>query len=242
MKRKPAQLLSLIHRALLHFWPYKKMIYWLGLDGYRYKKYYKNLSYDNDTTVNASEVDGYRGEGEFERIVRLVDILVKHVPEPRAVLDIGCGTGRYLKRMHTIWPNAYFEGIDISQAIVENFTRKQVPGIPIHVMDIEADEQYHIDNRESFDLVCLIGIIQILSQRKTKRILEKVHTLCKDNGHIYIQFNLETAEKKTSVGYKRYSIPELTILLEMHGFQVIAAKKTTILKDYAYLVAKKTSQ
>lgn len=240
MKTPPGKLLSLIHRALLHFWPYKKLIYLLGMDSFRYKKYYKNLAY-GDTKVSDSDVDGYQGEGELEKVVQLVDQLASIVPVPRAVLDIGCGTGRYLKQMGNTWPDTYFEGIDISREIVEKFTRQQVPGVPIHIMDIEADEQFHIDNRESFDLVCLIGIVQIVSLRKIRRILEKVHTLCKAGGYVYIQFNLETEKKKSTVGYKRYSIEEISQLLKTQGFQVEKAAKTDILKDYAFLVARKES-
>ena len=52
-----------------------------------------------------------------------MDNLVSMVPEPEAVLDIGCGTGRYLKQMAAVWPGAHLEGVDISQEIVEKFLR-----------------------------------------------------------------------------------------------------------------------
>jgi SAM-dependent methyltransferase len=233
------KIFGLIHRVLLRFWPYKKLIYALGLDSHKYKKYYKTLDYGDAGDVSDSEVDGYTGEGDFEKIVRLVDNLSGHVPEPRAVLDIGCGTGRYLKQMKTVWPDAYFEGIDISKEIVEKFTRKQVPDMTIHVMDIESDEQYHIDNMESFDLVCMIGIVQILSLKKIHRILDKVYVLSRSGGRLYLQFNVETDSKKSSVGYKRYSIEELSQMLDSHGFQTLKSARTDILKDYAYIIAKK---
>lgn len=37
---------------------------------------------------------------------------------PTRVLDIGCGTGRLLRRMHETWPSASFIGIDLSQGMV----------------------------------------------------------------------------------------------------------------------------
>ncbi|MCP5051581.1 MAG: class I SAM-dependent methyltransferase [bacterium] len=230
---------SLLHRVLLRFWPYKRLILLLGLDSYKYKKYYKTLSYESTEGVSCGEVDGYEGEGEFEKIVHLVGNLSEIVPEPGAVLDIGCGTGRYLKQMGEVWPGAHLEGIDISQEIVEKFACKQLPGVLFHVMDIETNQFFHTENAGKFDLVCMIGIIQILSLKKISGILEKVGILCKEGGYLYLQFNVETSEKKSSVGYKRYSIEELGSLLSRHGFQVVKADRTDILKDYAYIVAKK---
>jgi predicted TPR repeat methyltransferase len=231
------KLLSLFHRALLRLKPYRKLIVMLGLDSYRYKKYYKDLHFKSVEGVSLSDVDDYKDEGDYEKIVQLVDNIFRQVPAPRAVLDIGCGTGRYLKQMMTVSPASHFEGIDISMEIVEKFTRKQVPGVPIHVMDIETDETFHIENREKFDLVCMIGIIQVLSLKKIHPILDRINILSKTGGYLYLQFNVETEKKKSSIGYKRYSIEELEELLAEHGFETVQGNRTDILKDYAYIFA-----
>lgn len=235
----PGKILWLFHRALLHIKPYKQFIIYLGLDSRRYKTYYKTLHFDSVEDVAPGDVDGYKDEGDFQKIVRLVDNLARAIPQPKAVLDIGCGTGRYLEQMTAVWPDSHYEGIDISEEIVEKFTRKQLPNVPIHILDIEIDEQFHIRNKAKFDLVCMIGIIQILSLKKIHGILEKVNALCKDNGYLYVQFNVETVDKKSSVGYKRYSIEELAVILAEHGFNPVKSERTDILKDYAYVIAQK---
>jgi ubiquinone/menaquinone biosynthesis C-methylase UbiE len=38
---------------------------------------------------------------------------------PTAILDIGCGTGRLLRKAKTRWPNAQLVGIDPAQAMIE---------------------------------------------------------------------------------------------------------------------------
>ncbi|MGE5342886.1 MAG: class I SAM-dependent methyltransferase [Candidatus Omnitrophota bacterium] len=233
------KLLSLIHRVLLRLKPYKKLIISLGLDSRWYKQYYRTLHFDTTNRISEGEVDGYKDESNDERIVQLVNLIFQNVSNPRSILDLGCGTGRYLKQMRTVYPDAHFEGVDISSEIVETFTRHMVPGIPVHVLDIETDETFHVQNREKFDLVCMIGIIQILSLGKIHRILDKVNRLMKDGGYLYVQFNTETKEKKSSVGYKRYAIDELGKLLEDHGFEIINGSRTDILKDYAYIIARK---
>jgi SAM-dependent methyltransferase len=240
LKQIPGKILARVHRVLLHFEFYRKWALSRGLDSLNYKRYYRNLQFDSIEGIAGSDVDGYKDEGENRKIVELVDNLAHAVPTPGAVLDIGCGTGRYLKQMAAVWPEAYFEGIDISGEIVEKFTRKLVPGVPIHVMDIETDETFHIENRRKFDLVCMIGIVQVLSLKRMPGILDKVNALCKEGGYLYVQFNVETDEKKSSVGYKRYSIEELESLLARHGFTMVESGRTDILRDYAYIVAWKT--
>jgi ubiquinone/menaquinone biosynthesis C-methylase UbiE len=37
---------------------------------------------------------------------------------PTVILDIGCGTGRLIRRMHTLWPDARLVGIDLSEGMV----------------------------------------------------------------------------------------------------------------------------
>lgn len=233
------KLLTLIHRVMLKLAPYRWIVIRMGLDSFRYKKYYRNLRIDDPKKVSAADVDGYTGESEDEIIVQLVGQLAREVPEPGAVLDIGCGTGRYLAQMRQVWPQAHLEGIDISREIVEKFTRQTVPGVPIHIFDIETDETYFRQNHGKFDLVCMTAVIQILSLKKIRPILVKVVHLLNRTGYLYIQFNLETDEKKTSVGYKRYAVEEMTGILEAGGFHVIQAGRLEILKDYAYIVAKK---
>ena len=54
----------------------------------------------------------------FERVHRAI---LKQLPAgfiPCAVLDIGCGTGRLLRRMHEAWPGASMIGIDLSDGMV----------------------------------------------------------------------------------------------------------------------------
>lgn len=240
IKRLIGKVFSRVHRILLNIRFYRKITVLLGLDSLNYKRYYKHLNYKSTEGVSYSDVDGYKDEGDFKKIVRLMELLSQSIPKPKAILDIGCGTGRYIKQMGEVWPDAHREGIDISKEIVEKFTRKQVPGVPVHILDIESDNTFHLEKQGRFDLVCLIGIIQILSLKKIHCILDKIHVLCEEGGYLYIQFNVETPDKKSFIGYKRYSIEELEGLLTSHGFVMVRGDRTEILKDYAYIIAQKS--
>jgi ubiquinone/menaquinone biosynthesis C-methylase UbiE len=55
----------------------------------------------------------------FDRIHRGV---LNHLPvdfTPSHILDIGCGTGRLLRRMHAKWPSAVLVGVDPSDGMID---------------------------------------------------------------------------------------------------------------------------
>jgi ubiquinone/menaquinone biosynthesis C-methylase UbiE len=63
----------------------------------------------------------------FDRVHRGV---LAHLPEdfhPAGILDIGCGTGRLLRRMQARWPAAAFAGVDLAEGMVAE-ARRLTPG------------------------------------------------------------------------------------------------------------------
>ncbi len=62
----------------------------------------------------------------FDRVHRGV---LKRLPEgfrPAGILDIGCGTGRLLRRMHARWPEADLMGVDLAEGMVAQ-ARERTP-------------------------------------------------------------------------------------------------------------------
>jgi ubiquinone/menaquinone biosynthesis C-methylase UbiE len=45
------------------------------------------------------------------------------VPEPESVLDVGCGTGRLLRRAYRYWPEAQLIGVDPASGMIEEAKR-----------------------------------------------------------------------------------------------------------------------
>lgn len=217
----------------------RRLLVWLRLDSLPYKARLRGVKISDTGPADFGRIDGYKEEGEAARVNRLVDLILSVVPEPAAVLDIGCGTGRYLKRMSELLPRTHFEGIDLSAEIVATCTRPLLPGVSIHVLDIERARRFVRQNRQRFDLVCLIGIVQLLATKKIKPVFQKVYRLCTPGGVVYVQFNVETAEKRSGLGYRRYSIAELEEILAACGFEIVRSGRTDILRDYAYIFAQK---
>jgi ubiquinone/menaquinone biosynthesis C-methylase UbiE len=67
----------------------------------------------------------------FDRVHRGV---LKRIPAdfvPTTILDIGCGTGRLLRRMHLRWPSAGLVGVDVAEGMVAQ-ARAQTGYATIH--------------------------------------------------------------------------------------------------------------
>jgi ubiquinone/menaquinone biosynthesis C-methylase UbiE len=77
--------------------------------------------------------------------------LLKRIPAnftPTRILDIGCGTGRLLRRMRARWPSAALVGVDLAEGMVTQ-AREQTSGATIH---LAPAEHLPLEN-DSVDLV-----------------------------------------------------------------------------------------
>ncbi len=54
----------------------------------------------------------------FDRVHRGVLARIPANFVPATILDIGCGNGRLLRRMHAHWPSAILAGIDVSEGML----------------------------------------------------------------------------------------------------------------------------
>ncbi len=82
----------------------------------------------------------------FDRVHQAVLSRIPAGFTPQNILDIGCGTGRLLRRMHDRWPTATLTGIDLSEKMVAQ-ARKYTQGISIYQASAEhiPIEDAHID-------------------------------------------------------------------------------------------------
>ena len=84
----------------------------------------------------------------FDRVHRGV---LKRIPDdftPTGILDIGCGTGRLLRRMQARWPSAALVGVDLGEGMVAQ-AREQISGATIY---LAPAEHLPLEN-DSVDLV-----------------------------------------------------------------------------------------
>ena len=53
------------------------------------------------------------------------------IPQPQNILDAGCGTGRLLRRAHTLWPEAQLIGVDPANGMIE-IAQRLTPNATFH--------------------------------------------------------------------------------------------------------------
>ena len=81
----------------------------------------------------------------------LLDLAASQVPQPRSILDVGCGTGRLLRAASHRFSAARLEGVDAAPQMVEQATRLLPAGAPIHFQQATAEALPFADGQ--FDLV-----------------------------------------------------------------------------------------
>jgi len=76
----------------------------------------------------------------FDRIHRAVLGLVSRYTvgrTPASILDVGCGTGRLLRKARVPWPAAVLTGVDLAQGMVD-VARRLMPGATFHAASAES--------------------------------------------------------------------------------------------------------
>ena len=73
----------------------------------------------------------------FDRVQRRVLKLAKEKCEPKDILDVGCGTGRLLRKAKQQWPNARLVGVDAADKMIQQATQL-FPEAEFHVAMAEA--------------------------------------------------------------------------------------------------------
>ncbi len=80
----------------------------------------------------------------------VLDLAAAEVPAPKAILDVGCGTGRLLRAAHQRFPSARLEGVDAAEGMVEE-ARRAAGDAPVHFQQAFAEALPFPD--ASFDVV-----------------------------------------------------------------------------------------
>jgi ubiquinone/menaquinone biosynthesis C-methylase UbiE len=68
----------------------------------------------------------------FEPVHRtMLEVARAERPDARAIVDIGCGTGRLLREAAMVFPGARLEGVDAAPAMVREAQGMVPPGLPL---------------------------------------------------------------------------------------------------------------
>ena len=76
----------------------------------------------------------------FDRVQRIVLDLAKNGKKPESILDVGCGTGRLLRKAKEHWPDARLIGVDPAEGMIQQATQ------------LLSDAEFHVAMAESLPL------------------------------------------------------------------------------------------
>ena len=96
----------------------------------------------------------------------------------QSLLDIGCGHGGYLRKLHGLEPNWHLKGIDLEESVIQEAIERDDDG-SIHFevadfMDWESDEQ--------FDVVMMNNMLYYFSPEQRIDLLERMRARLEEGG------------------------------------------------------------
>ncbi len=149
-----------------------------------------------------------------------------------SVLDLGCGTGKFLSDIHKAYSHSSLVGIDMSEDMLK-YAKKHSPKATFHKTDLEKNS-WPVRG-DSFDIVMSLFALHHLET--PERFLERLKSVCTRHTHIFMaDFALDTIPMKLAEIYWRifapshqrsFSSEKLKELLKNHGFLI---EETTIFR------------
>jgi SAM-dependent methyltransferase len=117
----------------------------------------------------------------FGRVVAAV--ARKYAPdlEPKAVLDMGCGTGEQTLAYKREWPEAQVHGIDVARPFIRfAHAYAEDAGVTVHFAEMDAGATHFPD--ESFDLIVSIIMFHETSKAQVQDIMRESWRLLRPGG------------------------------------------------------------
>jgi 2-polyprenyl-3-methyl-5-hydroxy-6-metoxy-1,4-benzoquinol methylase len=118
-------------------------------------------------------------------IVPLVPGLAEQLERGIRVLDLGCGRGRILTRLATLYPESRFVGIDLSADAIA-YARHEAAGLAnIEFMERDLSDFDRTAEPEAYDLVTTFDAVH--DQAQPLNVLKGIHRALKPDGVYLMQ-------------------------------------------------------
>ncbi len=123
--------------------------------------------------------EGYRAI--YLDVDAYVASLAAWVPDPRRILEVGCGEGAVSERLAALYPNAEIAAIDITPNVGRLYA-----GAPGRVRFAEMTvQEFAAQEKGKFDLIVLADVLHhVPAGSLRKSILETIKALLSDDGHL----------------------------------------------------------
>ncbi len=159
-------------------------------------------------------------QGKFKTAISILQPHIKNISNPILYMDVGCGTGGFLKGLSNAFNFQQIIGLDGSPAAID-FMHKR--GLPAQQVDLRNSflEQY----RESCGLITAMDVFEHMDDEPG--FLKMVHHYLEKNGLFLLSvpaYNFLFSSWDKTFGHKRrYTKQGLSSLLRANNFNLLKA-------------------
>lgn len=171
-------------------------------------------SYESSAYDYARNVDGLHPHKEVEKFLSLI-------PPGGSIIDIGCGSGRDVKKFSE--RGFHVTGIDFSPSMIE-IAKSNAPKATFKILDMHS-----LNLEETFDTVWANASLLHIRKIHLPKVLEKIFSVLNDNGLFYIKMKqgghegveIDTRYDNLPKFYAYFEENELKSLLIEAGFDLL---------------------
>jgi ubiquinone/menaquinone biosynthesis C-methylase UbiE len=112
---------------------------------------------------------------------------VRGIDRPR-VLDVACGTGRFVETLRAALPQAALYGVDLSPFYIEHAARRAIPGVAFSVENAEA-----LPFKDDwFDAVTIVFLLHEMPRDARRRVLAEARRVIRPGGVVSLVDSAQT--------------------------------------------------
>lgn len=149
----------------------------------KWQNNWANLNYDHEKSpqenVGCSHLPELQKYADETHQI-LVKKIEQHFCKFNSVLDIGCGTGLYLRDFPNNWSKT---GVDLNQDFLD-VAKGLVPGV-----NTKHGDYLNLDFNEKFDLIISIGVLMYIEPSSLKKFFKKMNNDLNRGGKIFFQYS-----------------------------------------------------
>ncbi len=146
-----------------------------GVPYSEFKRFHQVMAEDSGQTVVA---------GLEDYILPMIPGLTESLQQGIDVLDLGCGSGKALNHMATLFPNSRFRGYDFSPEAIA-FAQSEAQSLGLTNIQFQVQDAALLNEVEQYDLVCTFDAIH--DQVRPDVVLRNLYRALRPDGLYLMQ-------------------------------------------------------